>query len=111
VYDYNTKDKRRTLLKRDEVLAGFDQNNYVTERLWAAAHDGMQGAGERGVPQGRAGEGDRPLLQYGYGSYGYRATPTSTPLSSRCSTAASSMPSRTSAAARRWAASGTTTAS
>jgi protease II len=32
----------RTLLKQDEVLAGFDRNNYRTGRLYATARDGVR---------------------------------------------------------------------
>jgi oligopeptidase B len=70
VYDYNTRDKRRTLLKREEVQAGFDQNNYVTERLWAAAHDGIKVPVSVVYRKGEPAKSARPLLQYGYGSYG-----------------------------------------
>ena len=39
VYDYNVVSGERTLLKRDEVLGGFESVNYTTERLYASAHD------------------------------------------------------------------------
>lgn len=71
VYDYDTRNKTRTLLKRDEVLAGFDQNNYVTERLWATAHDGVRVPVSVVYRKGAPLKGDRPLYQYAYGSYGY----------------------------------------
>src|SRR2546427_4394067 len=32
-YDYDMRTHQRTLLKRDEILGGFDPANYVTERL------------------------------------------------------------------------------
>ena len=70
VYDYNTVTKARTLLKRDEVLGGFDQNNYVTERLWATAHDGVKIPVSLVYRKGAAPKTGRPLFQYGYGSYG-----------------------------------------
>lgn len=70
VYDYNIATKARTLLKRDEVLAGFDQNNYVTERLWATAHDGVKVPVSVVYRKGKPLKGDRPLYQYAYGSYG-----------------------------------------
>ncbi|MEZ4464524.1 MAG: prolyl oligopeptidase family serine peptidase [bacterium] len=65
----------RTLLKRDEVLGGFDPANYVVERVWAPARDGAR------VPVSvvrRAStpiDGTAPLYQYGYGSYGYSIDP------------------------------------
>lgn len=70
VYDYNTKTKTSTLLKRDEVLAGFDPANYTTERVWAVAHDGVKVPVSVVYRKGKPLKGDRPLLQYGYGSYG-----------------------------------------
>lgn len=71
VYDYNTKTKGRTLLKRDEVLGGFEQANYVTERVWATAHDGVKVPVSVVYRKGAPLKGDRPLYQYAYGSYGY----------------------------------------
>ena len=32
----------RTLLKREEVLGGFDPSRYASERLWATARDGVK---------------------------------------------------------------------
>jgi oligopeptidase B len=69
VYDYDMVTRKKTLVKQQEVLGGFDAANYVTERLWATAGDGAQ------VPISivyrRGPERARPLLLYGYGSYGY----------------------------------------
>ena len=69
-YDYDMRMRQRTLLKQEEVLGGFDQANYRTERLYATAHDGtrvpMSLVSRRGTPI----DGTRPLLLYGYGSYG-----------------------------------------
>ncbi len=71
VFDYDMLTRKRTLLKRQEVQAGFDQNNYATERLFATAKDGKQ------VPISLVynrklfrKDGTNPLLLYGYGSYG-----------------------------------------
>jgi oligopeptidase B len=68
-YDYDMVTRERTLLKRDEVLGGFDPADYVTERLRVRTHDGV------GVPvslvyRRHRREGPGPLLLYGYGSYG-----------------------------------------
>lgn len=71
VYDYNMSTKERTLLKQEEVLGGFDKDNYKTERLWATAADGVKVpisiVYRKGIKRG----GKNPLLLYGYGSYGY----------------------------------------
>lgn len=70
VYDYDVKSRNRTLLKRDEVLAGFDSANYITERVWATAHDGVKVPVSVVYRKGKPLKGDRPLYQYAYGSYG-----------------------------------------
>ncbi|MEZ4472106.1 MAG: S9 family peptidase [bacterium] len=75
VFEYDMATGARTLLKRDEVLGGFDPANYVVERVWAPARDGAR------VPVSvvrRAStpiDGTAPLYQYGYGSYGYSIDP------------------------------------
>lgn len=70
VYDYDVNTREKVLLKREEVLGGFEISHYATERTWAAAPDGTR------VPISlvyrknlRKPEGN-PLLLYGYGSYG-----------------------------------------
>lgn len=71
VYDYDMTTRKSTLLKREEVLGGFDPANYRTERLYA------EGAGGVRVPISLVydrrrfkADGTNPLLLYGYGSYG-----------------------------------------
>ena len=74
VYDYDMTARTRTLRKREEVLGGYDPARYETLRLEATAADGVKvsislvrrriGAGED------AAAAARPLLLYGYGSYG-----------------------------------------
>ena len=46
VYDYDTLSGKSTLLKRQEVLGGYDPSQYVSERLWATARDGVKVAPE-----------------------------------------------------------------
>ena len=69
-YDYNMETREKTLLKRDEVLGGFDPADYRTERLYATAQDGtripLSLVHRRDTPL----DGTAPLLVYGYGSYG-----------------------------------------
>jgi oligopeptidase B len=63
------------LKKRDEVLGGFEQTNYETQRLFAPAPDGveipMSIVYRRETPR----DGSSPLLLYGYGSYGISIEP------------------------------------
>jgi oligopeptidase B len=70
IYDYDMTTRRKTLLKREEVLGGFDPDNYVTERLHARAEDGAEIPVSILYRKGLARNGDNPLLLYGYGSYG-----------------------------------------
>ena len=102
----------RELLKREPVLGGYDPANYATEFAWATARDGTKVPVSHRVPQDhaarrhRAAAADRLwLVRLDLRS---RSSPTCL---RRCWIAASSSPSRTSAAARKWAAPGTRTAS
>lgn len=70
IYDYETTTRQRTLLKREEVLGGFDPDNYVTERLYARSADGAEIPLSVVYRKGLKRNGDNPLLLYGYGSYG-----------------------------------------
>jgi len=73
-YDYDMKTRQKTLLKRDQILGGFDPANYVSERFFTTARDGAR------VPVSlvyRKGIGrPAPLLLTGYGSYGSSSDPT-----------------------------------
>jgi oligopeptidase B len=70
VYDYDMDTRGRTLMKRDEVRGGFDPSNYVSERLWATADDGTRVPISLVYRTPFTPDGKRPLLLYGYGSYG-----------------------------------------
>ena len=74
VYDYDTLTGKSTLLKRQEVLGGYDPSQYVSERLWATARDGTKVPLSIVYKKGFERDGRAPLLLYGYGSYGF-ATP------------------------------------
>jgi len=70
VYDYNMNTRQRTLLKREEVLGGFDPANYQAERVYAPAPDGVRVPISLVYRKGFRKDGSHPLLLYGYGSYG-----------------------------------------
>jgi len=70
VYDYNMVTREKVLLKRDEVLGGFDSLNYITERLHVRADDGAEIPVSVVYRKGVKKDGQNPLLLYGYGSYG-----------------------------------------
>lgn len=74
VYDVDLATGARTELKREEVLGGYDPTQYVAERHWATARDGVKApltvVRRKDVPR----DGTAPLWLYGYGSYGYGET-------------------------------------
>lgn len=70
VYDYNMNTKTKTLLKQQVVVGDFDPNRYVTERIFATAADGTKIPMSIVYRKGFTKDGTRPLLLYGYGSYG-----------------------------------------
>jgi oligopeptidase B len=70
IYDYDMQTRERELRKRDEVLGGFDSENYVTERLHATARDGTAVPVSLVYRRGPEPTARRPLVVYGYGSYG-----------------------------------------
>jgi oligopeptidase B len=71
VYDFDMAAGGSTLLKREEVLGGFDPQRYVSERLWARARDGVKVPISIVYPKGFVRDGKAPLWLYGYGSYGF----------------------------------------
>ncbi len=71
VIDFNMKTKEKEVKKEQEVLGGkFDKNNYVEERLWATAADGVKVPISVIYRKGLKKDGSNPLLLYAYGSYG-----------------------------------------
>jgi len=75
-YLYNLKTNKKELVKKQEIPSGYNQNNYIVERLYCTAHDGEK------IPititrhkKTKLNE-ETNLLLYGYGSYG-ASTPTS----------------------------------
>jgi oligopeptidase B len=76
VYDYDMAAGTSVLLKREEVLGGFDPARYASERLWATARDGAKVPISIVYPKGFARDGKAPLWLYAYGSYGAGMYPT-----------------------------------
>lgn len=76
VFDYNLHTKQRELKKQQEVRGGYDGSRYVSERLMAPSHDGVQVPISIVYRRDLKKEGPQPLLLYGYGSYGISIDPT-----------------------------------
>ncbi len=74
-YDYNMETGDQQMVRQQEVLGGFDPDDYVTRRYYATARDGVEVpvtlVHRRGIEPG----GNNPLLLYAYGSYGSSADP------------------------------------
>lgn len=67
-FDMTTKDK--TLLKQQEVLGGYNPEDYQSERIYATSHDGVKVPISIVYKKGIEMNGKNPLVLYGYGSYG-----------------------------------------
>jgi oligopeptidase B len=70
IFDYDPQSGESRLLKQQEVLGGYDPNQYASERLWATARDGARVPLSIVYRKGLKRDGTAPLLLYGYGSYG-----------------------------------------
>lgn len=75
VYDYEVGSRQKTLLKQEEVLGGFERNNYQIERLSVPARDGKEVPVSVVYRKGMRRDGSHPLLLYAYGSYGAAIDP------------------------------------
>ncbi len=75
VYDYDTASREKKLLKRDEVMGGFDPKNYRSERLYSTAQDGLRVPVSLVYHTDLKKDGTNPLFLYGYGSYGNSSDP------------------------------------
>ncbi len=75
VYEVDTTTGERKLLKREPVLGGYDPANYVTERVWVPARDGVKVPVSIVYRKGFKKDGTAAMLQYAYGSYGASSDP------------------------------------
>lgn len=76
VIDYSFKTKKKEIKKEQEVLGGkFKKENYTSKRIWAMARDGVKIPISIVYKNGIELNGNNPLLQYAYGSYGSTIDP------------------------------------
>ena len=76
VIDFDMKTREKEVKKEQEVLGGtFKKENYTSERVWATAKDGVKIPISLVYKKGIRKDGNNPLLQYGYGSYGNTIDP------------------------------------
>jgi oligopeptidase B len=74
-YDYNMESREMTLLKRQEIVGGYNPDDYKSERLYATSEDGKNVPVSIVYKKGTPLDGSSPLLLYGYGSYGITVDP------------------------------------
>ena len=70
LYEFDMKERKSILLKRQEIVGGYEPEEYVTERHFAPSHDGVMVPISLVYKKGMKKDGDNPLVLYGYGSYG-----------------------------------------
>ena len=70
VYDYDLDSKKQTLLKRTEVLGGYDPAKYKVERFFVTAGDGAKIPVAMVYRKDLDAKKKNPMLLYAYGSYG-----------------------------------------
>jgi oligopeptidase B len=76
LFEFDLATGERKLLKQQKVLGDFNKENYQSERIFITARDGVE------VPVSILyckntfkKDGTNPLLQYGYGAYGFTIDP------------------------------------
>ena len=74
-FDYDMTTRKKTLVKQQEVLGGFDPANYQTRRFFVKARDGVEVPVTLVYRKGIEKHGNNPLLLHGYGSYGASLEP------------------------------------
>ncbi len=75
IIDYNMDTKEQNIVWQKTILGDFDKNNYETYRVFAPARDGVEIPVTLVYKKGTDPNGENPLLQYGYGSYGISMNP------------------------------------
>lgn len=76
VLDFDMVTQEKTVMKEQQVLGGkFEKENYVMERIWATAQDGVKVPVSMVYHRDTKKDGNAPLLQYAYGSYGSTTDP------------------------------------
>ena len=75
VYDYDMVAKTKMLMKQQEIVGGYNREEYTTERLYAKAADGTNIPLSIVYKNGLKRDGTAPLLLYAYGSYGHNIDP------------------------------------
>src|ERR1700682_1318841 len=73
--DYDMRTRERTLVKEQPVRGGYDRADYVTERVWAEAPDGVRVPMSVVYRRDLERDGSHPALLNGYGAYEISSDP------------------------------------
>lgn len=76
VFDYDMLTGKQKVLKQDEVVGSFKTEDYESKRISIKARDGVDVPVSLVYKKSNAPLGLRPILVYGYGSYGSSVDPT-----------------------------------
>jgi oligopeptidase B len=74
-YDYNMITKEMDLLKRQEVVGGYNPQEYQSDRVYSIASDGVEVPISLVYKKDTPLDGTAPMLLYAYGSYGHTIDP------------------------------------
>lgn len=75
IIDYDMVTKEREVKKQQEVVGGHNPEEYQSERIWAAAGDGIKVPISLVYKKSLRKDTGNPTLLYGYGSYGATIDP------------------------------------
>lgn len=75
LYEYDFKSQTKKVLKQQEIIGDFNPKDYVTERQWAVARDGVRIPLSILHKKGIQRDGKSPAFLYAYGSYGLGLDP------------------------------------
>jgi oligopeptidase B len=73
--DYDMRTRQRTVVKEQPVRGGYDRDEYVSERVWAQAPDGVPIPMSIVYRRGLVRDGSHPALLNGYGAYEVSSDP------------------------------------
>ena len=75
IFDYNLDTKETKLIKQQEVLGGYNPSDYVSERIYAKAANGVEVPISLVYKKGIKISSSTPLHLSGYGAYGSPSQP------------------------------------
>ena len=75
VFDYNVTSKKLVTKKVKEIPSGYDESQYLTQRIMAPARDGVSIPVTIVYKKGFNKDASQPMHLYGYGAYGATMSP------------------------------------